>query len=282
MRLWQGFAAAMAAVALAASTPAPSATDQIVAAERAFAVDGLAHGIRDSFPRHAAPNAIMFAPDVVDVHQFFAAQPPEPANPNLDWWPVFAGAARSGDLGFTTGVASSNGRTFGFYFTMWRRQADGRWLWEFDGGSGASTEGAPAKGSEVARLSASVGGARSAAAAMAQVRAAEAALAAEARTAQAPAFAARLALDGRVYVQGQPPAAEPAQHARALAAWPASFDFGPVAGGGASRAGDMVWVYGDARWRQGGSDHTGRYVHLWQHRANGWRIVFAQIIERRG
>ena len=125
MRVWRGVAAGLAAAALAASAPATSPVDEIIAAERAFAVDGLAHGIRDSFPRHAAPDGIMFAPGPVNARTFFAGRPPETRNPNLDWWPVFAGAARSGDLGFTTGPASQNGRAFGFYFTMWRRQPDG-------------------------------------------------------------------------------------------------------------------------------------------------------------
>ena len=41
-------------------TPAP-----VVAAERAFAADGLALGIRDSFLKHAAPEGIVFGPEPV-------------------------------------------------------------------------------------------------------------------------------------------------------------------------------------------------------------------------
>jgi hypothetical protein len=50
--------------------------------------------------------------------------------------------------------------------------------------------------------------------------------------------------------------------------------FSPL-GGGASRAGDLVWTYGDARWDKGG----GNYVRVWQRRGGGWKIVFDQIIE---
>ena len=41
-------------------TPAP-----VVAAERTFAADGLALGIRDSFLKHAAPEGIVFGPEPV-------------------------------------------------------------------------------------------------------------------------------------------------------------------------------------------------------------------------
>ena len=62
----------------------------------------------------------------------------------LDWWPNFAGVARSGDLGFTTGPATINGGKPGiFYFTVWARQPDGGWKWVFDGGVDADGAAAP-------------------------------------------------------------------------------------------------------------------------------------------
>ena len=206
----------LAALLLAADAPALP-IDQVIAAERAFAEDGLAHGINVSFPRHAAPDAIIFAPGPVNVRERFAGRAPEAQNPGLDWWPVFAGAARSGDLGFTTGPYALQGTVSGYYFTVWRRQPDGSWQWIFDGGGEASVDQAPAKGSPVARLAPSAGHAASAEAAMDEVRAAEAGLARDARLHAARALAARLAPDVRLYVAGQRPVTRAADAAPALA-----------------------------------------------------------------
>ncbi len=279
MQVWRIGLAALAALVLMAQTSVPP-VQQIIAAERAFAADGLANGIRESFPRHAAPDGIMFAPDVVVAREFFAARPPETSNPGLDWWPAFAGASRAGDLGFTTGPVSVRGQLSSFYFTVWRRQADGRFQWIFDGGSQAAVTGAPAKGSRVQILRPSGGARRSQDVAREEVLAAEVALAADARTAQATATYARLAPDARIHVDGQVPATTRGQHARTLAAWPDTFEFDPVTASAISRSGDLAFVYGEARWRRDGRAMRGRYVRIWQHRASGWRIVFAQIIAR--
>jgi len=64
---------AILALALAGATSAVAAAPkadpaQVVAAERAFAADGLALGIRDSFLKHAAPEAIVLAPEPVLAH----------------------------------------------------------------------------------------------------------------------------------------------------------------------------------------------------------------------
>jgi len=62
-------AAVLAGPALAAPvTPAP-----VVAAERAFAADGLALGVRDSFLKHSAPEGIVLAPEPILAKAAFAA-----------------------------------------------------------------------------------------------------------------------------------------------------------------------------------------------------------------
>ena len=84
----------------------------VVAAERAFAADGLAMGIKASFLKHSAPDAIVFAPGPVKAHDLYAKRPDQ-KGPPLVWWPLWAGIARSGDLGFTTGPATYDGRESG-------------------------------------------------------------------------------------------------------------------------------------------------------------------------
>src|SRR5690606_21855723 len=114
--------------------------------------------------------------------------------------------------------------------------------------------------------------------AMAEVRAAEAALAAAARKDQSAAHLAVLAPEARVYVAPLPPAKAPAAMAATLAGWPATLAFDPPLGGGASVAGDLAWVYGKASWTRDGDGRSGHYVRVWQKREGGWKLVFAQLL----
>ena len=91
---------AVCGTAMAEQSPSPS---EIVAAERAFAADAQARGFIAAFKRYAAPEGIDFGPDPENVQQSLANEPDEPANRSLKWWPVWAGIAQSGELGFTTG-----------------------------------------------------------------------------------------------------------------------------------------------------------------------------------
>ncbi|MGZ3403360.1 MAG: DUF4440 domain-containing protein [Phenylobacterium sp.] len=253
--------------------PAP-----VIAAERAFAARAGAIGIAPSFLEYMTDDAIVFSPDPLLAKAVYGVRPP-PKLPKdggtlLNWWPNFAGVARSGDLAFTTGPATVNGGKPGiFYFTVWSRQKDGGWKWVFDGGVDADGAGAP--GPNAAPLALPPGDARPLAPdiAMNQVRSAEIALAAAARADMAGAYKAVLAKDARV--QGSPaaPAVSPEAVDRELATRARTIAFGPL-GGSASKAGDLAWTYGDARWEGG----RGHYVRIWQRRAGKWALVFDQII----
>jgi len=115
-------------------------------------------------------------------------------------------------------------------------------------------------------------------AAMSEVRAAEATLAEAARTDQKAGHMAVLPEDGRLYVAPRPPAIGRTAMTAALDGWPSRFDFGPTEGGGASRAGDLAWTYGPARWTRDGAERRGHYVRLWRKGAGGWALMFAQLI----
>ncbi|MDB5457373.1 MAG: nuclear transport factor 2 family protein [Caulobacter sp.] len=270
-------AAALATVLGAPALAAPAATAPVVAAERAFAADGLALGAKAAFLKHSAANAIVIQPDPVNAHQALSAQPDGPKGPPLVWWPVWAGISRGGDLGFTSGPYTVDGKPGGHYFTVWKKQPDGGWKWIFDGGAGADGKDEPVQGSEPVSLPLATGAAASPAAALAEVTAREANLAAWAKTDQKAAFLADLAQDGRLYVAPLPPAKDRAAFETALAAWPATFDMAQL-GGEAAASADLVWTYGSARWTRGDQARRGHYVHVWQHRTGGWRLVFAEII----
>lgn len=272
------FAAAMMSAdrpSCPADSPAP-----VVAAERAFAADAPGLGIGGSFNKWALPDAVVIAQGraqtVRDVYPPEAARPVD--EPKLEWWPNWAGIARSGDLGFTTGGVAVNGVRGGHYFTIWACQPDGRWAWVYDGGSGATAAAVPGPDSEPDLMAAGDGASTSPEAAMQEVRAVEAALAEAARADQKAAHLAVLTDDGRLYVAPRPPAIGRGAMAAALDGWPATFDFGPAEGGEASRAGDLAWTYGPARWTGDGAERRGWYVRLWRKGADGWALMFAQLI----
>lgn len=259
-----------------AADPAP-----IIAAERAFAADFPAMGLPGSFQKWSRPDAIVINRGRAwTVAELFAGAPltRQEGEPLITWWPTFAGIARSGDMGFTTGPAAQDHEPYGAYFTVWRRQPDGRWLWVYDGGSAIGAEDEPGPDSTPRLLPTATVGSASPEVAWAEVKAAEAALAVAARTDQKAAHRAVLADDGRLYVAPRPPAEGPEAFAEALDGWPARFDFGPTEGGAASDAGDMAWTYGPAEWTQDGEARPGHYMRFWQKRPEGWRIVLAQLI----
>src|SRR3954468_24484424 len=101
-----------AAWAAPAPTPAP-----VIAAERAFSAHAAVVGVAPSFLDFMTDDAIVFSPGPspgpVSARALYAAAPPgktpKEGGALLAWWPGYAGIARSGDLGFTTGPASVNG-----------------------------------------------------------------------------------------------------------------------------------------------------------------------------
>jgi ketosteroid isomerase-like protein len=266
-------AAALLATALpAAAAPRPADPAQVVAAERAFAADGLALGIKRSFLKHSAPEAIVLNPEPMLAQAVYGAAP-DGGTAKLVWWPLWAGIAKSGDLGFTTGPYSVNGAPRAWYFTVWAKQADGGWKWLFDGGPPSSPEGAAPQGSAVAYAHPAARAAGSPAKAMSEVTDAEAALARGAVTDAKTAYLAALADDGRIVGSKAKPPASRAETEAELATRPTAIAFS-LLGGQASSAGDLAWTYGMAKW----GDKRGHYVRIWRKDAPGWRLVFDELL----
>lgn len=271
-------ASSLLAAALLSATPAFAETDPsaVVAAERTFAADGLALGIRQSFLKHSTKDAIVFGPEPVNAQATYGARPDKP-HPPLVWWPLWAGIARSGDLGFTTGPSTFDGKANGWYFTVWVQQPDGSWKWVYDGGAASAHGDAPPQDSAPVYLPASTGPKASRDQAMRKVRAAEARLAAGASTNAQRAYLSVLGADARVTGSAAVPATTPETIDKELATRAPSIAFSPL-GGAASGAGDLAWTYGEARWTRDGVTQRGHYVRIWQSRAEGWRLVFDQIL----
>jgi ketosteroid isomerase-like protein len=104
-------------------------------AERAFARMSVAQGLRKSFLAHFTEEGISFGPAPQRSNEALRRQPArEGKEPfTLDWWPVYSDISAAGDLGFNTGpyvVTDDAGQAparQGYFFSIWRRQADGSW-----------------------------------------------------------------------------------------------------------------------------------------------------------
>lgn len=267
-------------VALIAASGAPAAyladVGPVVEAERAFARMARNTDVNTAFLRFAAPDGIVFQPGPVNAREALAVRPIPRIQ--LDWWPVYAGISVSADLGFTTGpysLGDGSRKAHGWYFTVWRRQADGSWRWVLD--HGPPTREAAPYGPE-ARVSALPPGRRSPPAkAFADVESAEAELAAglaEDARAALPRF---LAADGRLMRVGPQPAVGAGAWAALLAAGPERIDTAPL-GGAASAAGDLAYTFGTARWHRGEGEAEGHYVRIWQRRRDGWKLIVDNLV----
>jgi ketosteroid isomerase-like protein len=129
------------------------AVQQVRAADSAFALLADLQGTGVAFSTYVAPQGVVFAGSELvvgsdAVRALFEAQ--QRRGMTLNWRPVYADAAESGDLGMSVGESVIMGRTeatgsvfqrFGKYLTIWERQPNGRWRFVVDGGNGSPTPG---------------------------------------------------------------------------------------------------------------------------------------------
>jgi hypothetical protein len=240
----------------------------VVAAERAFAADARVMTWPEAFKRHAAADGVMFAPEPVNAQAHLAAMAPR-SRPTPQWWPLFAGMAASGDLGFTTGPSTIDSKPLGQYFTVWTKQADGRWAWALDAAPDVDPPLMAPPSSEPGVLAAGLPSAH----AWPAVQTAEGALAKAAASDAPKAYSQVLANDARIAGLSKRIAVGQRQIGEELAERATAIVFKPL-GGGAARAGDLAWTYGAATWTGG----RGHYVQIWRHDRAGWRIVWDQLL----
>lgn len=112
---------------------------EVLQADSAFAALSVASGAQTAFLAYAADNAISFGGGA-EITQGRAAIGANfngfPAGAVLEWRPVAAQIAPSGDLGCTVGEARiSSLNHYSKYLTIWRRQADKSWKFVADGGN---------------------------------------------------------------------------------------------------------------------------------------------------
>jgi ketosteroid isomerase-like protein len=134
----------MTTLCIGQTKPENPALSSLVEAERAFARTSLEIGARPSFMKFFADDAVVFRPGPVRYKEAMK-DVPLPANPRettLEWEPLYADVAASGDMGYTTGPAVWTDHTpakrpayYGYYFSVWKKQSTGEWKVAFDDGT---------------------------------------------------------------------------------------------------------------------------------------------------
>jgi ketosteroid isomerase-like protein len=108
----------------------------LVEAERSFARTSVEKGIRESFYEFFAEDGINFQPHPTNTREAIRKRPAPATRPpiTLNWEPVYADVSRAGDLGYTTGPywltfqgPEHRPTQYGYYFSIWKKQADGHW-----------------------------------------------------------------------------------------------------------------------------------------------------------
>jgi ketosteroid isomerase-like protein len=123
----------------AAPVGGPADPAELMRADSAFARTSVTRGAKAAFLAFAADEAIVFGGGA-QINQGREAIGTGfddfPADAVLEWTPIAADIATSGDLGCTVGEATITARHyFSKYLTVWKRQPDGTWKFVADGGN---------------------------------------------------------------------------------------------------------------------------------------------------
>ena len=132
-------APAVASEAVGAQVRGRADPSELLRADSAFAALSVTSGAKNAFLAFSAEDAISFGggAQMTQGRQAIGAGfDGFPESAVLEWWPVAAEIAPSGDLGCTVGeakIASLN--HYSKYLTIWRRQPDRTWKFVADGGN---------------------------------------------------------------------------------------------------------------------------------------------------
>ena len=270
--------AATPALAKKAPPPAADPAQEVIQAEQAFDAYTFQHGYTHGFHLYSAGDGVSLGahgpkPTHVELSDAIAKNPAETDAPSkLRWWPAHVGVSESGDLAYDLGGwTNGDDADGGWFFTVWKRQADGQWRWQVDSGAGSGPVAQlPAK--QPILIDFKPAGVSATAAA--DIVQSEAVLD-KALGEQAPltAYDGFLADSAIVSVEDAPPAQNAEAYAVALAKRPAGLTW--VADrSDVSKAGDYAYVLGHAE--DSAKTAKGYYVRVW--RKDGpamadWHIV---------
>lgn len=280
-------------LAMLVLSPAHSAQEQnlspalaaLVEAERLFARLSVAKGVRESFLTFLADDGINFQPHPTLTKAAFLKRPAPAAPPptTLDWSPIFADISRAGDLGYTTGPYTITDHSpqhrptqYGYYFSIWRKQADGTWKVAVDLGistpapptdAPAPTFQPPRTPHDEARANMNLAAERTA-----LLTADRALLQAESERGIARALPEQMTIDARLHRNDM----FPVVGHRAVRAYLKDKTItvtGTPLKADVAQSGDLGYTYGSYEQKDGATTEKGYYVRVWLREGNKWRVA---------
>ena len=270
---WLTVGLGLGAAARAAGPPSKAAVE-IAEQERAFARTCVEKGMRAAFSGYFAPDAIDFEPQPAPAAASVGRNPDASAPFTLDWEPVVADASLAGDLGWDTGpyviADRSDGKKpprYGWFFSVWRRQSDGRWKVALDVGTKVPSPSGPLRPAVLAAFPSTPARPSSLRSAPEADRAAL--LARDRASSEAKAAEDLWLPEARLHRDGEMPAAGIDRIAE-RAGKRGAFRTSP-SGGGVARSGDLGYTYGSYA---DGSGEKGYYARVWKMTGGGgWKIA---------
>jgi ketosteroid isomerase-like protein len=254
-----------AATASFAEVPATDGNARsLAAAESAFAQEALAKGTRSAFLDALSDDGVVFQPGPQNGRKAWEAR--KDGSGVLEWQPVLAVVAASGDFGYTTGpwtfrktAAEKQSAACGQFVSIWRREA-GKWKLLFDLGTENPPPTVPAP---ALQLRDNRTPNESAAAAHATLLEQERSYSAD-RGKNFPTWAAD---DVRLYLPEKFPVIGKAEAIAALKDAPNTITFREPKGEVAS-SGDLGFAWGEYAAGQT-AEATGYYLHIWRKNEQG-------------
>jgi ketosteroid isomerase-like protein len=284
-----GIAIALVTLSLApviqSSTPASGDLESLVNAERAFAKAATQKGIRDSFLKFFAEDAIAFAPAPVSATARLRGRQSRPfTDYELTWEPRTGDVAASGELGWLTGPSTFIDHTsatptphHGNYLSVWRRQPGGPWRVYIDVGSDPPNPVAFAPGFTRFPLTSRYTGQQQQSAAAASLLDADKALNSQiAAIGPAAAYSAVTTDGSRLHRSGFMPAIGTAEIRAWLNTNSAGLSATSVAADAAT-SGDLGYSYGSYEHK---TVERGAYVRVWQREGAGKWLLVADVVQK--
>ncbi|MEA2604541.1 MAG: hypothetical protein QOF89_5533 [Acidobacteriota bacterium] len=271
---------ALAALPLFPVTAVPvdrqAALDSMVAAEKAFAKVAAEKGTRAAFIEYLADDSTIFAPGPVRGKETWKARPARPSF--LSWYPAVAEISQAGDLGWDSGPwelrpQGKDDKTVlhGFFVSVWRKQADGSFKAEYDGGT--SNDSPPAALTEVKIAKANPARVENppavdASAGQRALLVAEHDFAQAAGKGVAAAYGQYLAEDSRLYRDGAFPVISKPAILKSLAATKVKVNWVPFMAR-ISSSGDLGYALSQGTL----AANAGYFTHIWRKQGDAWKMV---------
>ena len=244
--------------------------ESLAAAEQAFAHESVEKGMRTAFLNALSDDGVVFDPGP-GGHNGKKVWQSKPASPAvLEWQPILAVVASSGDLGYTTGpwnyrkTPNERPAAFGEFVSVWRRE-NGNWKLLCDVGSDHPAPSAPPPELKLINLPHP---SESRPAQLAEFQAIDREYAAN-RAMHLEAMADDAI---RLYRPGKFPALGKSAAAEVLKADATAITFGESKAE-LSRNGDLGFLGGEYR-ADGAEAATGDYLRIWRKaERGGWRLL---------